>query len=233
VSDVLVVSPANFPQTGDNRARSDALAELASYVGGESRPEVIVRAGRALDAAVRGFNDVAWRFNRVTEDITLVADTKTYSLSTNWRNPIRAQVVDSNSLEQITLGWVPYELWIENFWNQESGGPQPQYYTALNIHNAGTVRYEPFPTGTLTHPTVRHTYHKRIAIASGSGDKLNVPVEVDEAIFMLAKAKLIEQSLPPRTSQAAYILARERRFAVEREWRDWPEITSAGWGPGS
>lgn len=228
MAELGVYQGSGFPQQSENRTRSQAAVEMADYSGGSDRPEMVIRAGRAWDAAVREFNSVAWRFNRVVADITLVADTKVYTLPTDFRSPERAQIIDANGAEVCALEWVPYERWLVMFSNQVTGSNQPQYYTALNVHNAGQVRYEPFPSGTLGYPKVRHTYLRRIALAPGDDDRLNVPVEVDEAIFLLGVAKLVDQVGGDPEVTARYVRARILRDACEREHRNFGELT--GWG---
>jgi hypothetical protein len=226
--DVYYQSPINFPQTAQNRTRAQAKEELAEFAGGGNKPDTLVRAGRSWDAAVREFNVVGWRFNRVQADITLVAGTKTYELPTEFRTPVRAQLVDSNDAENYTLEWIPYERWQITFDSQRTGAGCPEGYTALNIHGTGLVRYEPFPAGTLSYPTVRHTYLKRIALATTDGDRLDVPVEVDEAIFQLALAFFISKQRSFDDAQQIFVLAKTLRLECEREHRHW--IEESGWG---
>lgn len=64
-------SSSGFPQTAANRTRAQASEELSQYVGGETRADVLTRAGQCWDAAVRAFNGVPWKFNRVTQDLLL------------------------------------------------------------------------------------------------------------------------------------------------------------------
>jgi len=94
----------SYPQTGENRERSRLVTELCQYIGGESNSDDQVRAAYSLDEAVRSFNETIWRFNRVTESITLAASTSTYTLTAlTWRAPLRAVIVDSNSKDVETL----------------------------------------------------------------------------------------------------------------------------------
>lgn len=226
--DVYFQVPSGFPQTSSNRTRKQAREELAEFTGGVNKPDVVVRAGRSWDAAVREFNSVGWRFNRVQANITLVAATKSYSLPTDFRSPVRAQCLDSNSNEARTLEWIPYQIWAEYYDSQQTGSSVPDYYTVLNVHNAGQVRYEPYPLGTLTYSTVKHTYLRRIALASANEDRLNVPVEVDEAIFQLALAFFIAKQRGFDDASQAFTLAKVMRLDCEREHRHWQEET--GWG---
>lgn len=224
--DTYYQSSSNFPQTSQNRTRSQAATELLDYVGGANRPEAETLGGRVWDAAVREFNTCGWRFNRRSQDITLVANTKTYSLNEQFRSPYRAAILDSSSVEQWQLMWVPHEIWFSTFSGSQSGSGLADYYTIFNAHNQGTVRLEPYPSGTLTYPTLRVQYLCNIQLATGNNDRLNVPMEVDEAIFQLAAATLRDRT----RGDAGDLFARAKllRLDCEREHRDWPEPT--GWG---
>ncbi len=64
-------SGGGFPQTGANRTRAQAASELAQYVGGENAAASTGRCAQTWDAAVRAFNTVSWKFNRVVQDIPI------------------------------------------------------------------------------------------------------------------------------------------------------------------
>lgn len=228
--DVYFQSPSGFPQTDANRTREQAQTELALYLGGGDNAENKTFAGQAWDSAVREFNSIGWRFNVTNQSITLVADTKEYSLNTNFRTPVRGMLQDSNGNNQYTLRWLPYEVWLESFYPQSSGFGIPNYYTAQNIHNLGLVRFEPWPAGSLMYPTANITYLKRITFASGREDRLNVPVEVDEAIFQRAAAILLGRIKGPGSDDT---IAQNREASILRaqcefDWRFFGENT--GWG---
>lgn len=68
---IVTGKAAGFPQTGSNRTRAEIVKDILDYVGGESDNTMKDRAARALNAAIRKFNQVAWSFNRQIEDIQL------------------------------------------------------------------------------------------------------------------------------------------------------------------
>lgn len=226
--EVFFQSTTNFPQTSNNRTRLQAENELCDFLGGGNRGEMRAMAGRMWDAAVREYNDVCWKFNRMQQDITLVADTKEYELNSDFRSPLRAQLLDSNSVGQQDLIWLPHHDWLRYFAGGSSGAGIPDYYTALNIHLTGLVRFEPWPMGTLGYPTAKITYFRRIVPASAESDVLNVPMEVDEAIFQLARAKMVHAKDGGDKAATDYLVAQRMKEEVRREWRDWPEENS--WG---
>ena len=221
-------SSVNFPQTGDGRSRNQLVSELASYFGGESNSDDLTRAGLSLDEAVRSFNEVYWRFNRKSENITLVASTSSYTLAnTNWRGPHRAVVVDSGSKDVTTIFYVPYQQVLDYNPSTASTVGMPAWYTFKNLHETGQVTYYPPLGATLTYPTIRHEYFRRIAVESGTSDVLEVPVEVEQALFDWALWRMCLK-VDRATAPSFQGPAARSRAAVEREWRDWPDITALG-----
>lgn len=229
MSDALALS--SFPQSGANRTRLEAISELAEHVGKQSDQLARSRAGRSLDAAVRDFNSRPWRFNRLVQDITLVLDTSSYTIATDWRNPLKALHLDANDKEVDFLDWIPFTEKI-HFWPSElTSSSIPSSYTARNVHEIGTITYYPpiIAAGTLQYPKVRHYYHRRVLLVSGDGDRLNVPLEVDEAIFQLALAKFIQKERGSERAGGEYALAARIRRDVEREHGDWADYLSQGY----
>jgi hypothetical protein len=218
----------SYPQTGEGRKRSQLEAELASYFGGESNADDQTRAGRSLDEAVRSFNETCWRFNRLSENVTLVASTSSYTLTTTAiRAPLRAVLVDSNSKDVDTIRYVPWKQVLDYDPQTISTGSAPQWYTFKNLHETGQVTYYPPLGATLTYPTVRHEYFRRIALEAGTSDVLEVPVEVEQAIFEWALWRLCLK-IDKENAGAFGPGAQRARAAVEREWRDWPDIPALG-----
>ena len=338
-----------FPQTTANRSRSQAASELAQYVGGENRGDMLIRCGQVWDAAVRGFNSCPWKFNRITQDIsvdstmpdntaaptlgrdtgvgvgfvlttgrtidywveervksgdtilkrnyapaatkvtltgdgttdkpvitrpatkgadtthwalygtaagqvypngaqlgevaiatTTIEDTRTgndpllpdpavlyepydFSLATDFRNPRRAWWLSVDGQEQ---GRLEYVEWEDNFsdfdWPTAAGGGALGY-TVRNGFGTGKLMFWPRIRLPQTWPTVRLLYNKRIALATGDGDKLLVPPEIDEAIFQQAAAILLSRVRSFKEAGQAFILADIMRTTVEQEWKDFPD----------
>jgi hypothetical protein len=218
-----------FPQTFQNRTRTQAQAELVEYVGGVGQSDALTRAGEAWDAAVREFNTVAWRFNTAQQDIALVNNQQTYTLNDFFQAPLRAKLVDPNGKERTALTWFPYAEWLVYRPSQLTGASQPYIYTAQNTYQTGLVTLDPFPVAPFTYPTFRIFYLTYIQLQPTAGLTLNVPPDVDEAIFQLAVAKLIAKNKRfGGDSEQAMALALRMRAAVERNYRSWGEITQRG-----
>lgn len=220
-------SATSFPQTLNNRTLDAIKNELASFSGGQTRKDILIRAQEAIFEAVYTFNATPWTFNRVSEDITLIADQSEYSLQSNWRNPLRAQMVDSSSKTRQDVQWIPWVVWVSQYPDQSTTGSMPLTYTAINIHETGQITVDPVPATTLTYPTLRLFYHRRIEVPSSGNDILEVPQEVEQAIFdesvwrFLRKIKTFREA---RDAQAAALLSRS---AITFEYADFEDYHGA------
>lgn len=224
------VTEAGSPAvTVANRTRLQAVNELCYYTGGADDATARVRAGTAWDRAVRDFNGVAWRFNLQSTDYALPTDfsaTGEATLPTGFRDSKRLMRVDSAGE---TVDWVTYRKWSE--WTltdpaHGTSGGGPNFYTSRNPHLDGTFIVDPIPdqTATYTYPTLRLHWHQRIELAPGDDETLNVPMEVDEAIFALALAKWIKMQKGARESSEYERDALSQRLEMEREWRDYEDF---------
>ena len=153
-----------------------------------------------------------------------------YLLETDFRNPKSAHLVDELGHEIGMLEYVPHDAFLRYCAEDASWSTTyPDIYTVRNAHETGELMVMPRQTRPTGYPTLRLVYHRRIALATGDPDKLNVPMEVDEAIFTLATAKFLakvrthaeDQTVGTRT---AFQLARDARMQVESEHRDWPPL---------
>lgn len=220
----------SFPQTSNNRTLETLAREIADHDAGGNSQVRRDRAKESIRDAVREFNDVMWVFCRVTTDITLAATSDgalaEFDLPTNFRTPLRAVFLDTLDREVESLPWVPVEEKLKGWPQEQSTTNKPQVYMAFNVHTQGKVRYWPRLIGTFTWPKVRHYYFRRIVHPTGPDDVLNVPEEVENAIFMLAVAKFLAKQIGaanPNT-RAAQAEADDARLRVQREWRDFGDI---------
>jgi len=343
-------SGGGFPQTGANRTRAQAASELAQYVGGENASASTIRTAQAWDAAVRAFNSVPWKFNRVVQDIlldstmpdattaasisrdagagtgftlttgtkidywvqervkdgagsivksnfspassivtltgdgtndkpvitrpatrgadtthwalfgtaagqaypngaqlsevviatTTIEDTRTgndpllpaspvlyepydFSLNTDWRNPRRAWWLDAAGQEQSRIEYVEWENRFSEFDIPSAASGAVISYTVRNVFNTGKVMFWPRVRLPQTYPSARLLYNRRIALAASDGDRLAVPVEIDEAIFQYAAALILSRVRSFAEAAQAFIIATDLRASVEQEYRDFPD----------
>lgn len=218
--------------TGNNRTRAQAIVELLNYIGGDDSPDAQARAGRAWDAAVREFNRYAWVFNRVYQDLALPSDFDSAgegSVETDFRSPLRAQLLDSNSKPQEWVDYIPWREWtVRRPSELANTAPSPYNYTLRNVHATLKVILTPPPATVTTYTTFRLHYHRRILLASSDLSQLNVPAEVDEAIFQLALANTISMLQGHDKATGALARALDLRLDIERDWRDFQDTELLG-----
>ena len=344
----IVVGTSDFPQSGANRTRSQAITELLDYVGGVARADAQARAGRVWDAAVKEYNTVCWVFNRMTNDIlldstmldntaaptlgrdtgsgtgftltsgttidywveervksgnnitkrnvtssgevvtltgdgsadqpvitrpttvnvdathwalyasaagqvfpsgaeisevaiatTTIEDVRTgnnpalptgalynpheFDLTSNFRSSIAANVIDANGIIRYPLRYIPWSLWTKRVYGSTSTVNLPYYYTVRNVHETGQVIFDPRPSSTTQYPIIRIDYFRRILTQASLGSRLNVPQEVDEAIFQLALAKIQLMVKGAQFAKDFISLGLGIREQVEWQWRDYTE----------
>jgi hypothetical protein len=222
------IPSAGFPQIGGTRTRGEIVTDLLDYVGGAERPEAQARAVRALAETVRTFNSFAWRFNRLSEDITFVADMSEYTfVDTNLRDVWKVMLLDSDGELAGDLGFMPYEDFLRYDGSTVSTAQFPDEYTLFNTHNEGKIRFIPrmdATTVSTSYPAARVFYHQRIVMPGTDADYLNVPQEVESAIVRQAAAILIARSRTFEEATRARADANEVMQAAKREWRDFPDF---------
>lgn len=220
---VASITPT-WNQTTDNRTRSEAIEEIADYTGGGNRAVIQARALTAWKGAVREYNTVLWKFNRMIDDITLANNTQDYNLNSDFHMPLRAVLMESGNIERQSVRWVKFEEWTFFCADNKGTGGAPDYYTARNSHETGLVSVYPKVASPITYPTLRVHYFRRIAIPPDAGSRINCPMEVDEGIFQLAVAKHVAKEKGPSKAVEFYALAETIRARVEQQWRDWPDF---------
>ena len=109
------------------------------------------------------------------------------------------------------------------FPDQSSTGSIPLLYTAINIHETGQLTVDPVPAATLTYPTLRLFYHRRIEAPSGGGDVLEVPEEVEQAIFDEAIWRFLRKMKTFREAREAQASAIVSRAQLSQEYRDFED----------
>lgn len=222
----VVSDSSTSPASTSNRTRSQAQVEMCYYVGGDDDSDQKTRAGTCWDRAVRDFNSVLWKFNRQHQDYTLPTDFNSdgeADLPANFRGAVRMMLLNSDGESVDQIEYKDWRIWtITDPAQFTSGAMGPNYYTSRNPHSDLTFIIDPIPdqTSTYTYPTLRLFYAQRIEIAAADDETLDVPVEVDEAIFALALAKFIKMNKGARESAEYERDATVKRMEVEQAWRD-------------
>jgi hypothetical protein len=144
-------------------------------------------------------------------------------LEAEFRNPKFANLLDDKGHESYPVDYLPWEEFQRCYGEDRIlTASTIDAYTVRNAHQTGIVTWYPRILRPATYPKLRIVFHRRIALASADTDRLNVPVEVDQAIFDLAVAHHIAKSKGFIEASASKKRAAELRLLVERDWRDWP-----------
>ena len=149
----------------------------------------------ALNQAIKELNGRSplWEFLRATDSITLVDGTATYSLSTNFNKPSKAQLIDSNSKKERPLNYADWETFQDYVHRQDATGA-PEVYTFKNVFADGKVEFYPVPDAAAATSTVDVTYYKRLGACTDSGSSLiSTPAETEP--WLVTRAQTILASI--------------------------------------
>lgn len=228
---VSLGSSSAFPQTGGNRTVAAMATQIARYVGGESSADTVGFAHECIHEAIQKYNRVAWKFNRMQQDVTLVASTETYTLNSDFRSPLRAYLLDSNSARVgHNLVFVPYSSWTEWTANTNFETAIPSAYTVRVVHIDGLVTIWPPPGSSLSYPTMRMEYNKWIAVPADGSGPIDAPRDVVQAILDDARARLYEGRKSGPEVDRAIRRAEDSYLRASQQYRDFGEIPIYGAG---
>ena len=206
---VGTTTAAAFPQTAGNRTCKQIVEDIANYVGGDTSDPQKARIKTAFQSAVRSFNTWAWKFNRIaTADTSFVADTTDYQLPTDFRNPLRCTLIDINGRDVFSLEWRHFKAWVFEMDTTVASSQIPTHYTVKNVHQTGLISFFPrIGTGGFSFPKFRVDYHRRILVPNLDDDLLNVPLEVEEAIYQEGISNAIAMTRSFAEATTAYTLS--------------------------
>lgn len=146
-------------------------------------------------------------------------------LPTNFRMPIKCHLLDEQGRERISLVYIPYRQYAI-FLSRVATASRPLFYTLRNRFGQGQAIFHPRPAAQILWPTARVIYDSPIIIPGGSPDAvLQVPQEMDEAIFQRATAIFIQRKKGPEAA-AGLPAANELfqlRLDLEAEYRDFED----------
>ena len=225
---VIAVGLSTYPDSGFSRTRSDAIREIAEHEGGASSNAQLDRAARTYDATVKYFNRFLWKFNVLTEDITLsgVDSNSEVSLSNRIKAPQRMVLIDSDGVQRNEpVRYMRLKDYLYRDPSEVGTYAIPRAYTFQNLHETGKVRFIPrLDTANLTYPKARLWYYRYIEVSSQLGGRLNVPEDVEQAIVEWATAKFIAKVRTHGEAAAAMRSAQDTFLDIEQEHREYGEI---------
>jgi len=147
-----------------------------------------------------------------------------YDLSAPFRSPVRALALDGSGQTRYILTWVPWRDWTQKRPWQITTGSNPIWYTARNWYRNGKITFDPRPGTATTYPMIRLTYDTYILPAQGADARLDVPAEIDNAIFE-ATSLAVRRNILGRDAVGPDELRemQERYYELEIQWRDHPD----------
>jgi hypothetical protein len=147
-----------------------------------------------------------------------------YDLSSPFHNPVRAMAIDGSGQTRYGLTWIPWRRWTAYRPWQITTGSVPLWYTIRNWHQTGKVTFDPRPGSKTTYPMIRIIYSTPIVLPGDSGI-LNVPQEVDDAIFQRASVIARRNTAGPGAVGPDELREEmERKLELEAKWRDFPDF---------
>lgn len=150
-----------------------------------------------------------------------------YDLTAPFRNPVRAILVDENGATRYALTWIPWRRWTTYRPWQITTGSSPIWWTARNWYKTGRIQLDPRPASQTTYPIVRIAYNTPILVPTGPDPeaRLDVPVEIDQAIFRRASIIARRRHIGPASVSDTEIEEdRQAYYELEVQWRDHPDF---------
>lgn len=218
-----------FPDTTGNRTYLELVDGIRDHCGKANNTTVKTQVQMIVKNAIRELNRAPWHFNRMTQNITLVTDTATYTLSdVTIRKAMVAQYLDANSRQTDTVEYVEFSKFAERVQNQVADG-KPRLYTFRNLFRDGIVQVHPRPKSTENGKVIKLHFYKRIAVPGADGTAWDVPEWFEGCLFWtaLAEAHLM---LTHDLARAAHATAKAQSEIKQAKWQDALDSTNGGYG---
>lgn len=217
-----VLSPSTSGQTGIS-AGSILVTQISRIVGGESESEIRNQALDCLNRARIELNHHDWRFMKTTDSpITLSNGTATYSLSSAFRKPSYAMLIDAAALPRYDLAYID-DAELSHREPDRSGRGLPQYYMLRNDYEDGFVSLFPTPdAGTATNYRLVVEYYARIEAFSDTSDPVSLPEEIVNVLVIGGQAYLLREreKNSPATVQAFLDYQRVKKLLMNEDRRN-------------
>lgn len=190
---------------------------VAAYVQGSQLTSVLADAGLALNGAIDKLNTRNWHWLNRQSDLTLVADTSTYTVPANFKRPRAAELLDSSNNKKGYLSFQIAKEFQDTQWEDATSG-SPRFYTVRNAVDDRllTLNVPPSTSFVASYPTIRLTYFARLGHFSDNGDTLGdleAPPEIANFLVWYARWDLATQR-----GAAGQIDRAEKAWRIE--WKD-------------
>jgi hypothetical protein len=180
-----------------NQTFSQLKTKVARYVGGQDHADLLTMAGDEINNAIRDLNTRTWYWALAYTDLTLVADTQSYALPSNFKAARKAFRLDSSSKMDGQLGYKDPHSFDSEEWSSTSSG-DPCHYSVFSFLDTSEVTFNVPPSTSFvaTYPKIRIRYHARIPVLSNDSDTCPVLPEVELYILWYARLAVCLQTDP-------------------------------------
>jgi len=199
--------PASTSYTPGQQTCKTLISQIRAFLVAPDDPEVVTVALAGMNSGIALINSRTWRKLYGEQDITLVSGTSDYGIAADFKEPIRALLLDSSSVRQDRLEYLTNAEFYEAF-SVGSTGSTPQYYTYN--YKTRKIEFDVAP-GTAFYPTLRLRYHKRIPKLTCTGTT-GLPPEFDE--FLVARGASWLAMVRNRA------MVRDLKIEANERWRD-------------
>ena len=186
----MAITPGGASQTPAGTTLTNLKIEIARFVKAPTSAEVLGVASDGVNDGIRFMNARPWEFNLTSEEITVVADQKEYSVDATMKLPRHLEALNSSDVSLRRIPYLPPKTFLSAFPNRTgsiSGGSYA--YTVLNPYNYGqlTLSFAPTAAFVAAYPKFRHWFYRYIQFPASDADVIDVPNDVERVIVWKAK----------------------------------------------
>lgn len=195
MSDHTVITTTSSGQSAVGTG-ANLVTQIARIVGGESENPIRSQALDCLNRVRIELNQHDLRFMKRTDDpITLTDGTATYSLSSTFRKPSFAVLIDTEGNPQFSLDYMDDASSRRLDPNALSSSGQPVYYELRNDFEDGLVTLVPPPDdGTATDYRLVVEFYARIGAFSDTNEAdVALPEEVTSCLVVGGQYEILAE----------------------------------------
>lgn len=199
----MAVVVDNSSLTPGGKTFSELKSDVAKFILSPNDQDILQTAGEGIVDALRKINSVNWFWMLTSQDIPLVASTRTYSLAGQFKAPRHAEILRPDGTNAGRVYFLEGKSFSDETANSTASG-SPSHYTIYNAQDSLTVSFNIAPDAgfVASYPTVRLRYHKRIQYPVNNSDVIDVPPEVESFILWHAKSYIAAIHAPQKVAYA-------------------------------
>lgn len=211
--------PSTAVLTPGNKNYAQSKRFVVNYVQGADDAELLDLAGDEFNNGIDRLNARVWNWNIKRQDITLVASTAEYDISSDHKKPRKLQLLDSSSYVVKAIGYCDTKTFWERHSNSATAGA-PDKYTIETPLQRGKLVLDPIPGASFvsSYPTARLQYYARVEHLTQDADVLKAPPEVWQFVAWYARwALALDRAAPANIVDRAYAHWRELENLLIRD----------------